>query len=165
VKEGLLNAKKEKAAGDQKAKLLETLVGSHDFDIPESMLDKELDTLFVNEKHSRKQPKELAQSQGVETTPEDDDKLREELRPKAVHNVKATILLDTIAEKETVSVTEDELKTRITMFARRLQTTPEAVINLFMTKDGSLDNLRHSIREEKALDVVLSKAEIIKGAQ
>ena len=48
--------------------------------------------------------------------------------------------------------------------ARSLQATPEAVINLFVTRDGSLDNLRHSIREDKTLDLVLSKAEKVKGA-
>jgi trigger factor len=163
VREGILKAKKDKGAGEQKAKLLEQLVKSYDFDIPESMLDRELETLVINEKH-RKNPQGQRQGAAGESSAEDDEKLVEELRPKAVHNVKATILLDTIAEKEGVTVTEEELKTRVTLLARHLQTTPEAVINLFMTKDGSLDSLKHSIRDEKVLDLILSKAEIIKGA-
>jgi trigger factor len=162
VKEGILKAKQEKAANEQKAKLLDGLIDAYDFDIPQSMLDRELETLVINEKHARKQPKELAQ--GAEgASPDDDDKLAAELRPKAVRNAKATILLDTIAEKEKVSVTEEEMKTRIMMLARSLQTTPEAVINLFMTKDGSLENLKHSVRDEKVLDLILSRAETSKG--
>ncbi len=163
VREGILKAKKEKAAGEQRAKLLDLLVNAYDFDIPETMLEHELHTLVVNEKH-RRQPQGSAQQKAEETSSADDDRLAEELRPKAVHNVKATILLDTIAEKEGVSVTEEELKTRISLLARHLQTTPEAVINLFMTKDESLEVLKHSIRDEKVLDVILSKAEITKGA-
>lgn len=164
VKEGILKAKKEKAANEQKAKLLDRLIDAHDFDIPQSMLDRELETLVINEKHARKQPKELAQGAEEAASPEEDEKLAEELRPKAMRSAKATVLLDTIAEKEAVSVTEEEMKTRIMMLARRLQTTPEAVMNLFMTKDGSLENLKHSVRDEKVLDLILSKAEILKGA-
>lgn len=163
ARDGILKAKKDKAAGEQKAKLLDTLVKAYDFDIPETLLEHELHTLVVNEKH-RRQPQGGAQRTAEETSSGDDDRLAEELRPKAVHNVKATILLDMIAEKEGVSVTEEELKTRISLLARHLQTTPEAVINLFMTKDESLEGLKHSIRDEKVLDVILSKAEIIKGA-
>ncbi len=162
VREGILKAKKDKAAGEQKAKLLETLVNTYEFDIPETMLEHELQTLVVNEKH-RRQP-QGGQATAGETSPADDDNLTEELRPKAVHNVKATLLLDMIGEKEGVSVTEEELKARISLLARQLQTTPEAVINLFMTKDESLEGLKHSIRDEKVLDLILSKAEITGGA-
>ncbi len=163
VREGILKAKKDKAAGQQKAKLLEKLVNTYDFDIPETMLEHELHTLVVNEKH-RRQPAGQAPVAAPETSSADDDKLAEGLRPKAVHNVKATILLDMIAEKERTSVSEEELKTRISLLARHLQTTPEAVVNLFMTKDESLEGLKHSIRDEKVLDLILSKAEITKGA-
>ncbi len=162
VKDGILKAKKDKAAGEQKAKLLESLVKAHEFDIPETMLEHELHTMVVNEKH-RRHP-QGGQAASGETSPGDDERLAEELRPRAVHNVKATILLDMIAEKEGVSVTEEEMKARISLLARHLQTTPEAVINLFMTKDESLEGLRHSIRDEKVQDLILSKAEITKGA-
>ncbi len=167
VKEGILKAKKDKAAGTQKEKLLEMLVGSYDFEMPESLLEKELETLAINEKHSKQRPKDLAGSDAENaerTSHEDDAAIVERLRPKAIRNVKGGIILDHIAEKEGITVSEDELKMRIGLLARHLQTTPEAVINLFVTKDGSLDNLRHTIRDEKVMDLVLSKAEIIKGA-
>ena len=163
VREGILKAKKDKAANEQKAKLLDQLIEKYNFDIPQSVLDRELETLVINEKHARQQPQQLAQGAEGES-PDDDEKLALEMRPKAVRNAKATILLDTIAEKEGVSVTEEEMKTRIMMLARHLQTTPEAVMNLFVTKDGSLENLRHSVRDEKVLDLIFSRAEIIKGA-
>jgi trigger factor len=164
ARESILKAKKDKAAGEQKAKLLVSLTKAYDFDIPETMLEHELQTLVVNEKH-RRQPQGQVQGTAGETPSADDEKLVEELRPKAVNNVKATILLDMIAEKEEVTVTEEELKTRISLLARHLQTTPEAVVNLFMTKDESLEGLKRSIRDEKVLDLILSKAEITKGAE
>lgn len=165
IKEGLLKAKKDNAAKQQKSKLLDMLVESRDFDIPESLLEREIETLVVNEKASKKQTKELISEADAKAATEttDDSELIDKIRPKAVNNVKATILLDMIAEKENISVTEEEMKTKIMLLARHFQTTPEAVINLFVTKDGSLENLKHTIRDEKVLDLILSKAEIIKG--
>jgi trigger factor len=163
VKEGLLKAKKDKAAGQQKEKLLETLLQTYEFDIPESLFDRELENLVVNEKLSRKNSKELVDSP-ESGAPEDDAQLAEEFRPKAIKNVKTAILLDMIAEKENVSASEDEVRARIGILARHFQTTPENVVNLFVTKDGSLENLRRTIRDEKVMDVVLAKAEVVKGA-
>jgi trigger factor len=162
VQEGILKSKKEKAAGTQKEKLLETLLKNYEFDLPESLLDSELEMLVVNERLSKKKAKDLA-GPAEAGKPEDDAALTEELRPKAINNVKARILLDMIAEKEDVSVSEDEMKTRIGLLARHFQTTPENVINLFVTKDGSLENLKRTLRDEKVMDVVLSKAEVVKG--
>jgi len=164
VKEGILRAKKDKAASTQKEKLIETLVGSYDFDIPQVLLEKELETLVINEKHSKQQPKDLVAGSDAEKTSREDEAIVGALRPKAIMHVKAGIILDLIAEKEGITATEDELKMRIGFLAKHLKTTPEAVINLFVTKDGSLDNLKHTIRDEKVLDLVLSKAEIVKGA-
>ena len=165
VKEGILRAKQEKAAAGQKEKLLATLVSSYQFDVPESLLAKELETLVVNEKH-RRAPKGPGAAQDAGTAaPEDDAALAEELRPKAVDNVKAAVLLDMIAEKERITVAEEEIKTRIGLLAKHLQTTPDHVVNLFVTKDGSLDSLRRTLRDEKVMEMVLSKAEIEKGAK
>jgi trigger factor len=166
IKEGILKAKKDKAASQQKTKLLEMLVGSHEMDVPESLLEKELENLVVNEKASQKKSGELISEtgQGEGAGSKDAAELTERLRPQAIRNVKASILLDMIAEKEGVTVTEDEIKSRIAILARHFQTTPENVINLFVTKDGSLENFKHTIQDEKVMDLLLSKAELVKGA-
>ena len=166
VRERILNAKKGKAADQQKTKLLDRLVEAHDMDVPESLLEKELENLVVNEQASQKKSGELISDAGEEKSPEskDDAEISERLRPTAIKNVKTTLLLDMIAEKEGVAVTEDEIRSRIAVLARHFQTTPENVINLFITKDGSLENFKHTIQDEKVMDLVLAKADLVKGA-
>ncbi len=161
VRDSMLKAKKDRAAGRQKDKLLETLVSSHEFDIPETFLNKELEKLVMNEQMAGKKASADPEQAGEE---DEHRRLTDELRPKAVQQVKASILLDMIADKEGVTVTEDELKARLGMLARHFQTSPENVINFFITRDGSLDVLKQSIRDEKALDIVLERAEKVKGA-
>lgn len=165
IREGILNAKNANAAKQQKSKLLATIVDSHDFDIPESLLEKELQTLMINEKASIEQAKGAFENKDGDVSSKEasDTELMEKLKPTAVQNVKSMILLDMIAEKEHVSVSEEELKSRILLLAQQFQSTPETIINLFVTKDGSLDNLKNNIKDEKVLDLLLSKAETIKG--
>jgi len=166
IKERILNAKKGKAADQQKTKLLDMLVEAHEMDVPESLLEKELENLVVNEKASQKKSGELIADteQGESPENKDDSEIIERLRPRAIRNVKISMLLDMIAEKEHISVSEDEIRSRIAVLARHFQTTPENVINLFVTKDGSLENFKHTIQDEKVMDLVLAKADLVKGA-
>ena len=161
-----MNAKKDSVAKQQKTKLLDMLVEAHEMDVPESLLEKELENLVINEKASQKKSGELISEteRGESAESKEVSEIAERLRPNAIKNVKATILLDMIAEKEGVTVTEDEIKTRIAILARHFQTTPENVINLFITKDGSLENFKHTIQDEKVMDLLLSKADLVKGA-
>lgn len=166
IRTGILSSKQDTVAKEQKTKLLDMLVESHEMDVPESLLEKELENLIVNEKASQKKSGELINESGQDQSTENSDtaEITERLRPRAIKNVKGTILLDMIAEKEGVTVTEDEMKSRIAILARHFQTTPENVINLFVTKDGSLENFKHTIQDEKVMNLVLSKAEMVKGA-
>ncbi|NJD55392.1 MAG: trigger factor [Nitrospirae bacterium] len=159
IREGILAAKQENAKKHQKAKIVDALVNAHSFDVPESLIEAELEHLIANEKTTDRtmQPGEASAPGGK------DEELAGMLRPKAMKNVKGSIILDEIAEKENIAVSEAEVKDRISLIAKQLQATPDAIVNLFMTRDGSLENLRHKIREEKVLDVLLAKAEITKG--
>jgi len=159
IREEILAAKEGNAKKQQKSRIVDTLVNNHIFDVPESLIQAELEHLIMNEKTADK-----SEHHGNGTAAEKADAaLAESLRPKAMKNVRATVILDEIAGKEHISVSEAEMKDRIALFAKHLQATPDAIVNLFMTRDGSLDNLRHNIREEKVLDLLLSRAEITKG--
>ncbi len=159
IKEGILAAKQENIKKQQKAKIIETLIESHAFEVPESLAAAELEHLMNSERKS-----ESSLPQTDPAADKADAVLAEKLRPKAIKNVKATIILDEIAEKEKIIVSEAEVKDRISLIAKQFQATPDAIVNLFMTRDGSLENLRHNIREEKVLDFLLSGAEIANGA-
>ncbi len=157
IREGLLAAKKEDAGKKQKSVLVDELVDSHGFDVPESLAEAELQHLIAKEKYAGNALKQ-AQTAQTETA---DAEFAEKLRPQAIRNVKAAIILEEIADRENISVSEMDMKDRIAILASKLQATPDAVINLFMTRDGSLDNLRHNMREEKVLDFLLSRAETV----
>jgi trigger factor len=82
------------------------------------------------------------------------------MKQKAIRNVQASLIIDAIGKKEGVFVSDDELDQRISVLAQRLSATPEAVRSFYTYKEGSLDSLKHSIFQDKVLDLLLSKAVI-----
>ncbi|MCG2709417.1 MAG: trigger factor [Thermodesulfovibrionales bacterium] len=147
AREGIEKAKKEHTQKIQKNAILESLTGSHNFDIPESMLEGELTAMVHALKKSDK----------------DEAALRDELKPDAIKNVRAMILLSIIGEKEGVNVTDEELKEKILDLSQQLAMTPESLIKIYAQRDGSLEGLRNNIHEQKVLDLLLSRAVIEKG--
>ncbi len=55
------------------------------------------------------------------------------------------------------------MKAELQTLSGRLRLSPENVMKYFIARDGSLDGLRHSIFEEKVLNLLLEKAIIEKA--
>jgi trigger factor len=177
IKENMYIVKKERATKIQKAEILRKIIETHNFEIPETMLKNELESLITQEKMSGAKDK-MENLSGVhhaleilnpqsELIKQEEEKSKEDissqLKERALRNVKAAIIIDAIGKKEGVAVTENELKDRIHLTAERLSAKPEAIMNFYMLKDGSLEGLKHSIYEEKVLDILLAKAFSKKG--
>lgn len=171
LKEKIYTAKEEQIKKMQKAQLVTKLVESNPFDVPEVLLQREMDNLAMQKSIDAKedaQPAasaqddpETAQDAGSSGQGKEED-AETKLKERALRNVRASLILDAIGQKEGVRVSDSEVNERISNLAQRLSTTPEAVRNMFGYRGGSLDDLKHSLYEEKVLDILLSKAVIEK---
>lgn len=176
IKENILKAKQEQVKKIQQAEILNRLIESHSFEVPESMLQREMKHLMTQGKTpgagSSAEDTEavadselsdvIAESVGQEQGENKPEDFQNKFRHKAEKNVQASIIVDMIGQKEGITVTEEEMNQRISLIARRLSATPEAVKTFFTYQDGSLEGLKHSIFEEKVMDMLLSRAAIEK---
>ena len=180
LKEKLVGARTEQAKRVQQAEIINKLIEAHSFDVPESLVTRELGSLIVNKSASGGQDDEeetaeaeaddlsvgsgiapaggepSAADQALGKKEDEEDKLKQ----KALRNVRASIIVNEIGQKEGIIVSEDELNQRIAFIARRLNSTPESVRSYYSYQEGALDDLRHSIFEAKVLERLLSKAVI-----
>jgi trigger factor len=173
IKENLYQFKKDQAAKIQKAEILRQLIEANDFEIPETLVNVELDSLIMQESISGASRKPEEESTDITdllsgvTKPGQEKKNEEEkhaeLKEKALKNVRASIIINDIGQKEGITVTEDEVRDRLSLLAKRLSAKPEAIMNFYMTKDGSLEGLRQMIFEDKVLDFLFSKSTVEKG--
>jgi trigger factor len=157
-------AKKEQVRRIQKAQIINKLLESNDFEVPEALLHKELDALAMQKSIDAKEDDEPVDL--TQVNPETGSLEREDpqmkLRQRALRHVRASLIIEAIGQREGVAVSDGEVDERISSMARRLSATPEAVRNFYEYRSGSLENLRHSIYEDKVMDMLLSKAAVEK---
>ncbi len=171
IKEKIFAVKKEHIVRIQKAIIVNKILEAHSFEAPETLVRRELESLMMHESLSQREAKETTSIAGspeeekvvASRSQEDLEKLQTELKDKALKNVQASLIIDAIGQKEGITVTDDEVNERISLIAQKLSATPEAVKNFYHYKEGSLEGLRHSIYEDKVMDMLLSKAVIEKG--
>jgi trigger factor len=85
--------------------------------------------------------------------------LRHGAQDEAVRELKLFFILQKIANDQNADVDEAELNGRIAMLAAQRGQRPEKMKQQ-MAKDGSLQNLYIQMREQKAVDKILEKAQI-----
>lgn len=116
------------------------------------MVDREL--LSMARSHATR----LAR-RGMDMKSFDIAKFREENKDLAGQRVKGLLLLDAIAEKEKVEVSDQEVSSAIATMARSSNQSVDAVKKYYESQDGGLENLRASLIQEKTLGLLLSRAQ------
>ena len=137
--------------------LLKRLIETHHFDLPDTLVERELSTIVQQKLQAR-------QRGNVTDSPPPPDaeelkKIREEHREDANRRVKAGLILEAIAEKESLSVTQDDLNNEVTRLATELRVPMADLVKMIQAGgQDSIEELRARILADKALDVVYRQA-------
>jgi trigger factor len=84
-------------------------------------------------------------------------KLKETQAPRATRDVKASLLLDKIGEREAIGATRDEVDREVNRIARQ-QREAVAVTRARLQKEGALGRIANHIRTEKTLSYLFEQA-------
>ncbi len=151
VKKDLQARKRDQLAAAQREEIMGKLIDAHSFDVPPGMVQRELQSM------ARQHVTRMAR-QGADVKTFDMPAFAEHNRALAEKRVKGLLILDVIAEKETVDVSDKEVNAAIAAMARSTGQTVDAVRKYYDSTEGGLDNLRSSLVHEKTLTLLLSKA-------
>ena len=145
-----------KAEADRKlqGELVRKLIGAHQFEVPQSFIDQQTNSRLqtvVREMIGR----------GYDPRSEDMnwDRAREELMAQAEEDVRATMLLEQIAEAENITVANEEVEAEIEAMANASRQSVEQV-RAALTKSGGERSIAHRLRNRKALDLLIENANI-----
>lgn len=130
----------------------EKLLASHRFDVPEALVEEELGKSLNN--YAR-----YLVSQGVDLEKQEIDwrRIGDEFRPEAVKRVQRGLILEAIAKKEDIKVTDVEVDAEIRRAARE-QEREFADVKHHLKHDGGYESLRASMAQDRALELVLNEA-------
>jgi trigger factor len=87
------------------------------------------------------------------------DELRDKMRPAGADEVRGQLLLEAIADKEGLTITDDELAKHIEVTAKSRNTAP-AKLRAEWQRDGRIDNVLYSLRQDKVLRFLVDKAQV-----
>ena len=134
--------------------VVDAALAGHDFAVPEGLVLREI-------AHRITRAREQLSRQGVDpdAVPWDYAKLTEELRPAATRAVRRALLLEAIADKEELTVSDAEVDAEIERLARDSGRAPQAVRSL-LQRGGDLDGLRQSLRVAKTVALLVEHAHI-----
>ncbi len=147
IREQMEAERRHQAEHAAKEKLVSELIQRNDFAVPDSLIEQQIDIRLERGLRAL-----AAQGLTAEQMKKMDlQRLRAGQREQAVHDVKAALLLERVAEEENIQVGDDELNQELESLARQAKQTSEAV-RARLTRDGGLDRIRTRIRNEKTLD-------------
>jgi trigger factor len=147
IRDNMEAERKHTAEREAKDKLVAELVKRNDFEVPESLIDRQIDLRLERGLRAL-----AAQGMKMEDMKKMDlPRLRAGQRDQAVQDVKSSLLLERIAELEKIDAGEDEVNHELEALAQQSKQTSEAV-RARLTQDGGLDRIRNRIRSEKTLD-------------
>jgi trigger factor len=130
----------------------EKLLATHEFDVPEALVEEELGKSLNN--YAR-----YLAGQGVDLQNANLDwrRVGEEFRPEAVKRVKRSLILEQIARKEEIRVSDVEVDAEIRRAAKE-QEREFADVKHHLKHEGGYEALRASMAQDRALEFVLGEA-------
>ena len=154
VRERLEEAAAHDADGAVRARLMEQLIANHDFEVPPAMVERRTNALA----------EEVLESLGSRRPPASQEaevrrRMCEELESRARDQVKGDLILEAIASREQLSVSDDELEEQINRIADHAGNARERLRALYQDAAARL-SLRARILQERALDLVLERARV-----
>jgi trigger factor len=152
VRKSLFGQRQFEAQQEAKNQLVDKLVDMHDFPVPETFVDQQI-------KNRTEQRVRALAEQGIDPKSLNLDwkKLKDAQRDKALREVKASMLLARISEREAISPTRDEVDKEVERIARQ-QREPFPAVRLRFEKDGTLGRIASHIRTEKTLSFLFEHA-------
>ncbi|MGB6520266.1 MAG: trigger factor [Candidatus Cybelea sp.] len=151
--EAVAKSRTRRAVGNA---VVEKLLSSHDFALPPTMVETELDRL-MEDAASGAASQGTSFEESLKQIGKTEQELRASLRPEAESRVKTTLLIEQIAKAEKVAATPSDVSAEVETLARRYG-QPAARIRKAL--GNNLLSLMEGIVRSKTLELLIDSAEV-----
>ena len=151
VKMDLEEELKKQADVEKENKAVEALIDVMTVDIPESMIDMEVEREYQNFLY-RVQGMGITLDQYFAIANSNEEKTKEELRPASEKKLKGELALDEFIVKENIDATEEEIDKEISELAEQYELKDVDSFKDTLKESGDLDFITDSVKRRKALE-------------
>jgi trigger factor len=152
VRKSIFAQRQNEAQRKAKDKLVDRLVDANVFAVPNAFVERQMDSRLEQRVSSLSQ-----QGIDVKTLNIDWKKLRESMRDAAVREVRASLILGRVAEREAIAATNQEVDQEVDRIARQ-EREPVAAMRKKLAANGTLDRIASHIATEKTLNFLFEHA-------
>lgn len=148
----LLREREFSATQEAKSKLMDQLVAAHDFPVPDAFVDRQVQAELEGRIRD-------LMARGIDPAKLNLDwrEVAKARREPATRDVKASLLIDRIAEREAIETLTDEVDREVHRIARQVR-EPAAAVRKKLQDDGSLAQIATRIRTDKVLNFLFENA-------
>ena len=154
VREDLEQRSKAESEHRLRSEIMRSLLKANRFEVPESLIEQQTSHRFESVVRDM-----IGRGIDPRNKQLDWQGAREELRGQAEEDVRATMLLEQIAEEEKLTVSDEEVEAEIEAIANASRQSKEQVRGA-LTKDGGERSIAHRLRNRKALDLLIENARV-----
>lgn len=144
LRDRVAGRKKEALESQARDKMLDELVAKYQFPVPETFVQQQIDARL--ERGLRALAQQGMSSDAMRQL--DFERLRAAQRDQAVNEVKVSLILDTVAEREHIEVSDEDMERELLMLSIQSR-EPLETLRKRLAEDGSLDRIREQMRREK----------------
>ena len=155
IKKNLQTKKEAEAKREKESKVVDKIIETATMEIPDAMIEMTQDQM-VDEFAQRLSYQGLQLEQYLQFTGMDMAAFKEQCKPEALKRIQSRLVLEAIADKEAIEVTEEdinkELENMASMYQRELEKLKEIV------GEHESDSIKKDIAVQKAVDLVVEAA-------
>lgn len=137
--------------------VMEKLIAAHDFPLPESMVDRELEHM-VNDAASQAQNAGISFEDSLKEAGKTEEELRSEFREDAKTRVKGTLLIEQIAKMENIQATPADVSEELAALARQYG---QPVDRIRKALGNNVLSLMDGIVRNKTLEFLIDNAKVV----
>ena len=152
IQEGLENQASQRADNEIRENVVDQLIENNPFEVPPSLVDQNVEQLVIN------QLSQLPQNQAERIWNAQGPAMKEESRPKALRQVRASLILEALAKELDISISKEELNEMLESEAQKLGISAKKYREFF--KGDRIRDFEFRMQGEKAIDAVIEKGNL-----
>ena len=140
----------------EKKQLMDLLNNNYNFDLPEGVLEDDFNEIWHRLENAKKD-----NSLDEDDKKLSEDKLKKRYKKISERRVKLGVLLQLIAKKENITISENELSNGIMQYSKQYPGQEKQIMEYLKKNPSSVESIRAPLLEEKIINSISSRSTII----
>jgi len=159
VRNKLLEAKENQAEAKFKNALLNKVVENSTVEIPEVLVESEIDRMLEDTKRSMQQYG-IGLEQYAQMLGKSIEDLRNDMKEQAAKRVKTDLVLGAIVKEENIEVDEDMFEERLAEMAKAYNQEVDELRKMLQAQPQAIESLQDGWKKDQAIELIVNEAVI-----